>query len=330
MELMVVEENGIKKLYTTPVLIAGDFNLCYIRVMTKVKKAIIPVAGFGTRFLPATKAIPKEMLPVVDKPVVQYLVEEAVASGIETIIFVVNQKKHAIADHFSRERDFEAFLRRNKKYALLEKIQKIHKLAEFIYVCQDEPLGSGDAVSRAKRLIGDEPFGVFYADDIVRSKKPALGQLIKAHEKCGGSVLGLFKVPRKDTKLYGVVKLTGSDPVNNGVRPQRIDRIVEKPDPKNAPSQLASVGRFILTPEIFPKIAKTKKTKGEVYLADAIDALAKEGSVYGHELEGTWYDCGSKAGFLRANLAFALEHPELKEEARRILKPAFAKATARL
>ena len=286
-------------------------------MQNKVKKAIIPVAGLGTRFLPATKAIPKEMLPVVDKPVVQYLVEEAVASGIETIIFVINQKKHPIEDDFSRDRDFEASLRRNKKHALLGKIQKIHKLAEFIYVCQDEPLGSGDAIMRARGLVGDEPFGVFYADDIVRSKKPALGQLIESYEKCEGSVLGLFNVPKSEVNKYGIAKFnrSGCDPDE-----LKVEKLVEKPEPENAPSQLASVGRFVLTPEIFPKIAKTKKTKGEVYLADAIDALAREGRVYGHELEGTWYDCGSKAGFLRANLAFALEHPELKEEARRILK----------
>mgnify|MGYP001597379557 CR=1 FL=1 len=282
-------------------------------MVQKVKKAIIPVAGFGTRFLPATKAIPKEMLPVVDKPVLQYLVEEAVAAGIETIIFVTNQKKHPIGDHFSRDKDFEAFLRRNKKYDLLEKIKKIHKLAEFIYVYQDEPLGSGDAIARAQRLIAapDEAFGVFYADDVMRSKKPAIGQLIEAYNRYGASVLGLYKVPKAEVYKYGIAKLADD---------ARVEKLVEKPDPKNAPSQLASVGRFILTPEIFPKIAKTKKTKGEVYLANAIDKLAQEGRVYGQELEGTWYDCGSKAGFLRANLAFALEHPELRGEIKRILK----------
>jgi len=282
---------------------------------SKVKKAIIPVAGLGTRFLPATKAIPKEMLPVVDKPVLQYLVEEAVASGIETIIFVTNQKKHSIEDHFSKDKDFEALLRRGKKHSLLESIQKIHKLAEFKYVFQDKPLGSGDAIMRAKELVGDEPFGVFYADDIVRSKTPALGQLIKVYEKYQASVLGLFEVPKADVRLYGIARGEAI-----GGRAMKIDKLVEKPEPKNAPSQLASVGRFILTSEIFSKIAKTKKTKGEVYLADAIDMLAHEGKVYGHAIEGTWYDCGSKVGFLKANLAFALEHPELKEEAKRILK----------
>ncbi|MBI1888782.1 MAG: UTP--glucose-1-phosphate uridylyltransferase [Candidatus Spechtbacteria bacterium] len=282
----------------------------------KVKKAIIPVAGMGTRFLPATKAIPKEMLPVCDKPVIQYLVEEAVASGIDTIIFVTNRHKASIGDHFSKNSDFEAMLRRAKKYELLSKIKDLHKLAKFVYVRQDEPAGSGDAIARARGIIGDEPFAVFYADDIVHSKVPALGQLIKAYEKHNASVLGLCKVPRQDTRLYGIAKL--SRPVLDN----RVEKLVEKPEPKYAPSLLASVGRFVLTPEIFPKIAKVKKKNGEVYLADAIDALAKEGRVYGHELEGTWYDCGSKAGFLKANLAFALEHPELKREMRKILKEA--------
>ena len=306
----------------------------------KVKKAIIPVAGFGTRFLPATKSIPKEMLAVVDKPVLQYLVEEAVASGIETIIFVTNKRKQAIKDHFSHDKDFEAFLRQNKKHSQLESIEKIHKLAEFKYVIQDKPLGSGDAIARAEKLVGDEPFGVFYADDIIRSKTPALSQLIKVYDKHQSSVLGLFEVPKQDVHKYGIAKLSksaaptavGASLASSPASPSeseageqdpvtlKVEKLVEKPEPKNAPSRLASVGRFILTPEIFSKIAKTKKTKGEVYLADAIDMLAKEGKVYGHTLEGTWYDCGSKAGFFKANLAFALEHPELKEEAKSILK----------
>jgi len=286
--------------------------------------------------LPVTKAIPKEMLPVVDKPVVQYLVEEAVASGIETIIFVMNEKKHSIQDHFSRDRNFESILRRAKKYELLEKIKHLHTLAEFIYVCQDEPLGSGDAVMRAKGVVGNEPFGVFYADDIIQVKPaspkgsneamPALRQLISVYERYERCVLGLFEVPRAAVFRYGIVKgrflRTASDAVgkNRHERVLQVERLIEKPDPKKAPTRLASVGRFILTPDIFGKIAKTKKTKGEVYLADAIDMLAKEGRVYGYKLEGTWHDCGSKAGFLRANFAFALEHPELKAGIRSILK----------
>ncbi len=272
----------------------------------KVKKAIIPVAGLGTRFLPATKAIPKEMLPVYDKPVVQYLVEEAAAAGIDTIIFVVNRNKHAIQQHFSRDKDFEAFLRRAKKYELLEKIKPIHKLASFIYVSQDEPLGSGDAVARAQRLIGDEPFAVFYADDIVRAPSPAIGQLIKVYETHStgsgqeNSVLGLFKVPQESVKLYGI-----AEGKRVAARTIKVTKLIEKPDPENAPTRLASVGRFVLTPDIFGKIKKTKKIKGEFYLSDAIDMLAREGKVYGYELEGKWYDCGSKEGYLKANIEFS-------------------------
>lgn len=294
----------------------------------KVTKAIIPVAGFGTRFLPATKAIPKEMLPVVDKPVVQYLVEEAIESGIETIIFVTNKNKQSIADHFSRSGELESMLLRAKKSDLFDKIKYLHKQAKFLYVMQEKPLGTGDALMRARELIGqEEPFAWFHADDIVVSKSPAIGQLIGAYEKYGGPILGLFKVPKQDTKLYGVVK--GK---KISARTTKIDMLVEKPDPKDAPSQLASMGRFILTPDIFPKIVslreiwrrqtKTKKVRGELYLSDAVDMLAKEIDLYGYELEGTWYDCGSKSGFLRANIEIALGHPELKKEARKILREA--------
>ena len=262
-----------------------------------VKKAIIPVAGLGTRFLPATKAIPKEMLPVYDKPVVQYLVEEAAAAGIDTIIFVVNKNKHAIQQHFSRDKNFEQFLRRAKKYDLLDKIKKIHSLANFVYVSQDEPLGSGDAVARAERLIGDEPFAVFYADDIVVAETPAIGQLIECYEKNQASILGLFKVPKEDVRLYGIAHGKRA-----AARTIKVEKLVEKPDPQNTSSRLASVGRFVLTPDIFTKIKKIKKTKGEFYLSDAIDMLAREGKVYGYELEGAWHDCGSKKGYLTANI----------------------------
>ncbi|OGZ57973.1 MAG: hypothetical protein A3B96_01395 [Candidatus Spechtbacteria bacterium RIFCSPHIGHO2_02_FULL_43_15b] len=281
----------------------------------KIKKAVIPVAGFGTRFLPETKAIPKEMLPVVDKPVVQYLVEEAVAAGIDTVIFVTNKNKHSVQSHFSRDRDFEAMLKRAKKFELLDKVKEIHNLADFLYVCQDEPLGSGDAVMRAQGIVQDEPFAVFYADDIVESVKPAIGQLIEVYDNYRTSVLGLFKVPKSEVNLYGI-----ADGEYVSERTLLVRDLVEKPDPKSTPSQLASVGRFILTPDIFSKIAKTKKTKGEVYLADAIDDLCNEGKVYGYELEGKWYDCGSKAGFLRANIEVALKRTDMKKDMQNILK----------
>lgn len=283
--------------------------------MTKVKKAVIPVAGFGTRFLPATKVIPKEMLPVVDKPVVQYLVEEAAAAGIETVVFIINKNKHSIEDHFSRDRDFKAMLRRAGKKSLFDSIGHIHKLAKFVYISQDEPLGTGDAIMRAKGLVGNEPFAVFYADDIVWSQKPAISQLIRVYEKYGGPVLGLFKVPRKDTRLYGIIK--GKTIAERTIH---VSRLIEKPRPEESPSILASMGRYIMTPEIFPYISKIKKRNGELFLADAIDKFAQENNVYAYELEGVWYDCGSKSGFLRANIELALNHPDLKESARSILK----------
>ena len=281
----------------------------------RVKKAVIPVAGFGTRFLPATKVIPKEMLPVVDKPVIQYLVEEAVEAGIETIIFVINKNKHSIEDHFSRDRDFEAMLSRTKKHSLLNSVKNIHKLAEFIYISQDEPLGTGDAIMRAKGLVGNEPFAVFWADDIVWSETPAIGQLIKVYEKFDGPVLGLFKIPRKDTYLYGVPACR-----RIAKRTFQVSRLIEKPNPKKAPSTFASMGRYIITPEIFPYIAKTKKRGGEVLLPDALDKFIQENNVYGYEIEGTWYDCGSKAGFLKANVELALKRPDLKDSIKSILK----------
>ena len=281
----------------------------------RVKKAVIPVAGFGTRFLPATKVIPKEMLPVVDKPVIQYLVEEAVEAGIETIIFVINKNKHSIEDHFSRDRDFEAMLSRTKKHSLLNSVKNIHKLAEFIYISQDEPLGTGDAIMRAKGLVGNEPFAVFWADDIVWSETPAIGQLIKVYEKFDGPVLGLFKIPRKDTYLYGVPACR-----RIAKRTFQVSRLIEKPNPKKAPSTFASMGRYIITPEIFPYIAKTKKRGGEVLLPDALDKFIQENNVYGYEIEGTWYDCGSKSGFLRANVELALKRPDLKDSIKSILK----------
>jgi len=281
----------------------------------RVKKAVIPVAGFGTRFLPATKVIPKEMLPVVDKPVIQYLVEEAVEAGIETIIFVINKNKHSIEDHFSRDRDFEAMLSRTKKHSLLNSVKNIHKLAEFIYISQDEPLGTGDAIMRAKGLVGNEPFAVFWADDIVWSETPAIGQLIKVYEKFDGPVLGLFKIPRKDTYLYGVPACR-----RIAKRTFQVSRLIEKPNPKKAPSTFASMGRYIITPEIFPYISKTKKRGGEVLLPDALDKFIQENNVYGYEIEGTWYDCGSKSGFLRANVELALKRPDLADAIKSILK----------
>lgn len=284
----------------------------------KIRKAIIPVAGFGTRFLPATKVSPKEMLAVVDKPVIQYLVEEAVDAGIETIIFVINSNKHIIGDHFSRNLELESLLRKKGKKKLLASIRDIHTKAEFLYVHQSEPLGTGDALQRAKGMVGDEPFAVFYADDIIVSPKgkPAIGQLMRVYERYGGSVLGLARVKRSQSYLYGMAKGTR---VEDGII--RIDTLVEQPQPKDAPSTFASIGRHILTPAIWSHIPKIKKTKGEFKLTDAIARLAdSEEGLYGREIDGAWYDCGSKFGFWRANLELGLTHPEIGREAKKYLR----------
>lgn len=278
----------------------------------KVRKAVIPVAGSGTRLLPATKAQPKEMMILVDKPVVHYLVEEAVAAGIEEILFVINSNKHSVGDYFARDLDLERFLEERGKNDLLEKIKNIHNQARFLYVHQDEPLGSGDALMRGRGFVGDEPFAVFYADDVMESPagKPAIGQLISAYETHGKSVAGLVDVPREEVFKYGIAQGEKLDE-----RTWRIDELVEKPSVQEAPTTLASVGRFVLTSDIFPLIEKAPQIKGEVYLASALDALSRAGNLYGYEIDGKWHDCGSKIGFWRANFELGLQHPEIGDEA---------------
>lgn len=286
--------------------------------MPRVTKAIIPVAGYGTRFLPATKEQPKEMLTLIDKPVVQYLVEEAVAAGIKTILFVINSNKHSIGDHFSRNLELENMLRAKKKKELLESIRHLHKQAEFLYVHQDEPLGSGDAVMRGQNFVGQEPFALFYADDVLhveKNKQPGIGQLIAQYEKYNKTIMGLVKVPRPQSKLYGMISGKEIEP-----RLWEVQNVVEKPDPAKTPSLLASVGRFVVTPEVFKHIPHLEKKGGELYFADALAILAKEGSVYGYELDATWYDCGSKIGFYRANVELGLQHAEIGKEARAYLR----------
>ncbi len=285
--------------------------------MPKVTKAIIPVAGYGTRFLPATKEQPKEMLTLIDKPVVQYLVEEAVEAGIKTILFVINSNKHSIGDHFSRNLELESMLRKKKKKALLESIRHLHKQAEFLYVHQDEPLGSGDAVMRGHGFAGDDPFALFYADDVLHTEKnkPAIGQLIKQYETYNKTIMGLVRVPRPRSKLYGMIAGKEISP-----RLWEVQNVIEKPDPAKTPSLLASVGRFVVTPDIFRHLPHLEKKEGEFYFADALAILGKQGNVYGYELDATWYDCGSKLGFYRASVELGLMHPEIGNEARKYLR----------
>ncbi len=280
-----------------------------------ITKAIIPVAGLGTRFLPATKAQPKEMLPLIDKPIIQYLVEEAVGSGISDIIFVTGRGKRAIEDHFDYSPELESSLLKKKKKDIFQTVRAISEMAKFVYVRQKMPRGDGDAILCASHLTNNEPVAVLFGDDIVDSRVPCLGQMIKVFEKYGDCVIALDEVPRKEVKHYGVVKAVKiSDKVFE------IKDIIEKPDPQKAPSNLIIVGKYIITPELFKEIRKLKPIKGEIRLADALKNLLKKRPIYGFRFEGKRYDCGNKLGYLKATVDFGLKHPEVKDEFKKYLK----------
>lgn len=281
----------------------------------KIKKAIMPVAGFGTRFLPATKAQPKEMLPIVDKPIIQYLAEEAVDAGIEEIIFVTGRGKRAIEDHFDYSFELEHNLVEKNKLDLLKEIYKLPKMAKFAFVRQPMPLGDGDAILKARHLV-DEPCAVIFGDDIVYSKKPCIGQLMNVFEKYNDPVIALEKVPKEEVSKFGVVNaMKVSD------RTFEIKDMIEKPSMEEAPSDLIIVGKYIITPEVFEELEKIKPGKdGEIRLIDALKSLLKRKAVYGYEFEGKRYDCGSKLGFLKATVDFALKHKELNGKFREYLK----------
>ena len=282
----------------------------------KIKKAIMPVAGFGTRFLPVTKAQPKEMLPIVDKPIIQYLVEEAVAAGIEEIIFVTGRGKRAIEDHFDYSFELEHTLVEKNKLDRLKEIYKLPNLAKFAFVRQPKPLGDGDAILKARHLIGNEPCAILFGDDIVDSKKPCIGQLMDVFEKYGDPVVALEKVPREEVCKFGVVQ-----PNKISERTYEIKDLVEKPAVKDAPSDLTIVGKYIITSDVFDELEKVKPGKdGEIRLADALKSLISKKAVYGYEFEGRRYDCGSKMGFLEATVEFALKHGELNGRFRNYLK----------
>ena len=285
--------------------------------MSKVKKLIIPVAGYGTRFLPATKAQPKEMLPVVDKPIVQYVVEDAVRAGIETIILVTGSGKRAVEDHFGYNYELQSFLKKAGKSEMRKEIKNIADMANFIYIRQKGPYGNGTPVLCAKHLIGDEPFAVMWGDEFFHTeRKSQLAQLIKVYDKYTDPVLTAYEVSKADTAKYGIIDGTE---VEKGV--MQVDNIVEKPGPKKAPSTLASLGGFVLTPDIFEELEKTKLGKGgELWLVDAIFALSKNRAIYAKKIEGTYYDTGSKLGYLRANVELALKRPDLKKDFKKYLK----------
>jgi UTP--glucose-1-phosphate uridylyltransferase len=278
--------------------------------MKKVRKAIIPAAGLGTRFLPATKAMPKEMLPIVDKPTIQYIVEEAIASGIEDIIIVTGKGKRAIEDHFDFAPELEQNLKEKGKLELLDKVQYSTNLADIHYIRQKEPKGLGHAVWCARNFIGDEPFAVLLGDDIVQSDTPCLRQLMDIYEETHSSVIGVQAVPDNETHRYGIVEPS----IQEGRRYQ-VDNFVEKPAPGTAPSNLAIMGRYILTPEIFMLLDKQQTgAGGEIQLTDAIQKLNQIQRVFAYDFEGERYDVGEKIGFVKTTIDFALKNPELRSE----------------
>lgn len=281
----------------------------------KVRKAVIPAAGLGTRFLPVTKAMPKEMLPIVDTPTVQYIIEEAVESGIEEILIITNSNKHCMENHFDKDYELEARLTESGKTDQVKMINDIANLANIYYVRQKEPRGLGHAVLCAKSFIGNEPFAVLLGDDVVVNKggKPALKQLVGAYEKHKASVVGVQTVPEDQVNKYGIVAPNKSVPVDG--RAVKLDNLVEKPRQEEAPSRLAVLGRYVLTPEIFELLeSQGAGAGGEIQLTDAICRLIDTQAVYAYDFEGIRYDVGDKFGFIKATIDFALERPELRDQ----------------
>jgi len=278
--------------------------------MQKVTKAIIPAAGLGTRFLPATKAMPKEMLPIVDKPTIQYIVEEAIESGIEDIIIVTGKGKRSIEDHFDTAYELEQTLLKKKKFDLLDKVQETSKMVDIHYIRQKEPKGLGHAVWCARKFIGNEPFAVLLGDDIVQAEVPCLKQLINVFDKTHSSVIGAKRVPEEETNRYGII-----DPESQQERTYQVRNFVEKPELGKAPSNLAIIGRYVFTPEIFMFLDKQEiGAGGEIQLTDSIQKLNQIQRVFAYEFEGRRYDVGEKLGFIETTIEFALQRDDIREE----------------
>ncbi|WP_239709336.1 MULTISPECIES: UTP--glucose-1-phosphate uridylyltransferase GalU [Mammaliicoccus] len=282
----------------------------------KIKKAIIPAAGLGTRFLPATKAMPKEMLPILDKPTIQYIVEEAARAGIEDIIIVTGKHKRAIEDHFDIQKELETTLYEKGKLELLDRVQYSTELANIFYVRQKEQKGLGHAIYTAKQFIGNEPFAVLLGDDIVESDNPAIKQLMEQYEATGKSVIGVQTVPETETHRYGIIELKSQDE-----RLYEVNRFVEKPEQGTAPSNLAIMGRYVLSPKIFDYLeTQTEGSGGEIQLTDAIERLNKDDKVYAYDFEGQRYDVGEKIGFVKTTIEYALKDEEMRDEIIRYLQ----------
>lgn len=290
-------------------------NYLMSQATQKIRKAVLPAAGFGTRLLPATKSLPKELLPIVDTPVLQFLVEEAVEAGVTEVIFVINTGKEAIWNHFAPHKILEQMLTEKGKQEDLARLRKIHEMARFSYVLQPEPLGDGHAILQAQELVGDEPFLVLFGDDIVVGKQGVASQLAAVHARTGGAVVALTEVPRERVSSYGVIQpgtRTGTEVTISG--------FVEKPKPQDAPSNLAIVGKYICPSSIFPILAKNLNGSGEIRLIDALAELRKTEPVTGLLFEGERYDTGDKAGYVQAVIDFAVRHPEIGEATKTHLK----------
>lgn len=283
----------------------------------KVRKAVFPVAGLGTRFLPATKAMPKEMLPIVDKPLIQYAVEEAREAGIEQIIFVTGRNKTALEDHFDHSCELEHTLQARDKDDLLKELYgMIPEAGTIIYTRQNEPLGLGHAIWCARNVVGNEPFAVLLADDLIQAETPVLKQMLPVYEEHQSSVVAAIEVPREETNKYGILDV---EDMGNSVL--KIRGLIEKPKPEVAPSTMAIIGRYILTPEIFNLLGKKMfGAGGEIQLTDAMAALLSKQSLFGYRFKGTRFDCGDKAGFQMANIAYAMKRPDMAEKLKPFLK----------
>ncbi len=287
-----------------------------VYILRQIKKAIIPAAGLGTRFLPATKAMPKEMLPILDKPTIQYIVEEASRAGIEDIIIVTGKHKRAIEDHFDNQKELEMVLEDKGKTELLEKVQYSTELANIFYVRQKEQKGLGHAIYSARQFIGDEPFAVLLGDDIVESDTPAIKQLMEVYEETGNSVIGVQEAPESETHRYGII-----DPLSKKERRYEVQKFVEKPEQGTAPSNLAIMGRYVLTPEIFDYLKTQKKGAGnEIQLTDAIERMNSEHQVFAYDFIGNRYDVGEKLGFVKTTIEYALKDESMKDELKQFIK----------
>jgi UTP--glucose-1-phosphate uridylyltransferase len=282
----------------------------------KIKKAVLPAAGFGTRFLPATKVVPKELLPIVDKPTIQYIMEEVVAAGIEEVVLITGREKGSIEDHFDTSVELENHLKKKGRKDLLQMVQDISEMVTLVSVRQKEPLGLGHAILCAKKVVGNEPFAVLLGDDLIDARIPCIKQMIDVYDEMGGAVIAIQKVPKSETHLYGIIR-------GKKVRERvySVEEMIEKPKQGTAPSNLAIIGRYILPPEIFDRLEKVQPDgKGEIQLTNGLRELVKEMPVFGYEFIGDRYDAGDKWGYLEANIVLGRRHPEIGPKLKRYLK----------